>query len=56
MYKQNIAFTFQIHLKLRSYLNKMPQFILETVIHTATGCKEQNKTEEIKIHTYKYKK
>lgn len=39
-----------------SYLNKMPQFILGTVIYTATGCKEQNKTEEIKIHTYKYKK
>jgi hypothetical protein len=38
------------------YLNKMSQLILETVIHTATGCKEQNKTEETKIHTYKYKK
>ena len=34
----------------------MPQFILETVKHTATGCKEQNIMDEIKIHTYKYKK
>jgi hypothetical protein len=39
-----------------SYLKKMPQFILETVKYTATGYKEQNMTEEIKIHTYKYKK
>jgi hypothetical protein len=39
-----------------SYLKKMSQFILETVKRTATGGKEQNKTEEIKIHTYKYKK
>ena len=38
-----------------SSLKKMPKFILETVKCTATGCKEQNKKDEIKIHTYKYK-